>query len=159
MSPAFNWTPMTSKGESEDSLDGGVIKTWLSFGRQGPGVIVRGAISFHNSVSLVVIRHNLTAQRYVDEILMFIVLPFMSSHPGLTFQQDNAHPYIAHVSTACLSDCRKLPWPTRLPDLSPVEHVWSIMGRPLQPPRDADDLTHQLDRIWHNISQESIRNL
>ena len=87
------------------------------------------------------------------------MLLFMSRHPGLTFQQDNARPLTAHVSTACLSTCRTLSWPVRSPNLSPVERVWSIMGEALQPVRDVEDLTHQLDRIWHDILEEDIRNL
>ncbi|KFM64197.1 Transposable element Tc3 transposase, partial [Stegodyphus mimosarum] len=110
-------------------------------------------------IPLVVIRRNLTAQRYVGEVLRPVVLPLMSRHPRLTFQDDNAHPHTAHVSTACLSPCRTLPWPARPPNLSPIEHVWSIMGRALQPARYVDDLTCQLDRIWHDIPQEDIRNL
>ncbi|KFM64017.1 hypothetical protein X975_15544, partial [Stegodyphus mimosarum] len=55
----------------------------------------------------------------------------MSRHPGFTFQQDSARPHTAHVSTACLSACRTLPWPARSPYLSHIEHVWSIMSRAL----------------------------
>jgi len=33
------------------------------------------------------------------------------------------------------------------------------MGRALQPARDVDDLTRQLDRIWHDIPQEDIRSV
>ncbi|KFM65239.1 hypothetical protein X975_05542, partial [Stegodyphus mimosarum] len=54
--------------------------------------MVWGAISFHSRTPLVVICRNLTAQRYIDEVLRPVVLPFMSRHSGLTFQQDNAHP-------------------------------------------------------------------
>ncbi|KFM60306.1 Transposable element Tc1 transposase, partial [Stegodyphus mimosarum] len=124
-----------------------------------PEVMVWGAISFHSRTHLVVIRCNLTAQRYVDDVLRPAVLPFMSRYHGLTFQRDNVRPHTAHVSTACLSACQTLPWPARSPDLSPIEHVWRIMGRTLQPARDVDDLTRQLDRIWHDIPQENIRNL
>ncbi|KFM76205.1 Transposable element Tc1 transposase, partial [Stegodyphus mimosarum] len=121
--------------------------------------MIWGAISFHSRTPLVVIRRNLTAQRYVDEVLRPVVLPFMSRHPGLIFQQDNARPHTAHVSIACRSACRTLPWPARSPDLSAIQHVWSIMGRALQPARDVYDLTRQLERIWHNFPQEDIRNL
>ena len=104
--------------------------------------MVWGAISFYSGTPLVVIRRKFTAHRYVDEDLRPIVLPLKSCPPGLTLQQDNARPHIAHVSTAYLSAYQKLPWPTRLPDLYPIKHVWSITGRPLQLPRDIDDLTH-----------------
>ena len=70
-----------------------------------------------------------------------------------------AHPHTAHVSTACISACRALPWPAGSPDLSPIEHVWSIIGRALQSACDIGDLTRQLDRIWFDIPQEDIRNL
>ncbi|KFM68758.1 hypothetical protein X975_19677, partial [Stegodyphus mimosarum] len=63
-------------------------------GRQ-PGVLVWGAISFHSRTPLVVIRRNLTAERYVGEVLRPIVLPLMSRHHGLTLQQDNARPHTA----------------------------------------------------------------
>ncbi|KFM65011.1 Transposable element Tc3 transposase, partial [Stegodyphus mimosarum] len=127
-------------------------------GRQ-PGVMIWGANSFHSRTSLAVIRRNLTAQRYVHKVLRPVVLPFMSRQPGLTFQQDKALPHTAHVSTAYLSACRTLPWPARSPDLSPIDHVWSIMGKALQPARDVDDLTRQFDRIWHDIPQEDIRKI
>ena len=120
-----------------------------------PGVMVLGAILFHSRAPLVVIRCNLTVQRYFDEVLRPIVLPFMSHYPGLIFQQDNAHPHTAHISTAC----RTLHWPARLPDVSPIEHIWSIIGRALQPAWDVDDLTRQLDRNCHDIRQMDIRNI
>ncbi|KFM57479.1 Transposable element Tc1 transposase, partial [Stegodyphus mimosarum] len=114
----------------------------------GPAIMVWGGIRYHSSTPLagiaVVISRNFTAQQYVDEVLRPVLLPFMSRHPGLTFQQDNARPHTAHVSTACLSTCRTLPCPARSPDLSPIEHVWSLVGRALQPARDVDDLTSQL---------------
>ncbi|GFU41749.1 hypothetical protein TNCV_4467751 [Trichonephila clavipes] len=37
-----------------------------------------------------------------------------------------------------------LPWPTRSPDLSPIENVWDALGRQLQPSRDTGELTAQM---------------
>ncbi|UYV62778.1 hypothetical protein LAZ67_2001908 [Cordylochernes scorpioides] len=66
------------------------------------GVMVWGAISFDSRTPLVVIPGTLTAQRYVDDILRPALLPFLSHHPGLTFQQDNARPHTARVTMDCL---------------------------------------------------------
>ncbi|UYV71393.1 hypothetical protein LAZ67_8002959 [Cordylochernes scorpioides] len=60
--------------------------------------MVWGAISFDSRTPLVVIPGTLTAQRYVDDILRPVLLPFLSHHPGLTFQQDNARPHTARVT-------------------------------------------------------------
>ncbi|GFW00940.1 uncharacterized protein TNCV_1761781 [Trichonephila clavipes] len=43
--------------------------------------------------------------------------------PGAIFQQDNARPHTARVAQDFLRHFQALPWPTRSPDLSPLEHV------------------------------------
>ncbi|KFM83272.1 hypothetical protein X975_25686, partial [Stegodyphus mimosarum] len=111
--------------------------------------MLQRAFSFHNRTHLVVIRRNLTLQLYIGEVLRAVVLTFISRHPGLKFQEKNAHSHVAHVSTVFVNASRTLPWTARSPDLSPIEHVWSIMGRALQPARDVDYLTRQLDGVWH----------
>ncbi|GFX50607.1 DDE_3 domain-containing protein [Trichonephila clavipes] len=88
------------------------------------GVTVWGAISWDTRSSLVVLQGTLTARRYVDDILTPIVLPMLSSHPGAIYQQDNARPHTARLSQQCLQGYGVLPWPTRSPDLSPIENVW-----------------------------------
>ncbi|UYV69341.1 hypothetical protein LAZ67_6003273 [Cordylochernes scorpioides] len=123
------------------------------------GVMVWGDISFDSRIPLVVIPGTLTAQRYVDDILRPVMLPFLSHHPGLTFQQDNARPHTARVTMDCLQSCRTLPWPARSPDLSPIEHIWDVMGRRLQPSQNVEYLARQLVTIWQEIPQHTIRNL
>ena len=105
---------------------------------------------------MVIIRSNLSTQRYVDDVLRPVVLPFIARHLRLTFQLDNVRCHTAQVSTVCLSACQALPWPIRSLYLSPIEYVWSTIGKAIQPARDIDHLTRQLDRIWHDIPQEDI---
>ncbi|GFS79529.1 transposable element Tc1 transposase [Trichonephila clavipes] len=50
------------------------------------GVMVWGAISFDSQTPLVVIRNPLTAQRFVDDILRTVLLPFLLKYPGLISQ-------------------------------------------------------------------------
>ena len=123
------------------------------------GIMVWGAISFDSRTPLVVIRRTLNAQRYRDDILRPVVLPFLLQYPGLVYQQDNARPHTARVAMNCLQDFPTLPWPARSPDLSPIEHVRHMIGRRLHPPRNVDHLVQQLQRIWQEISQDSIRDL
>ncbi|UYV83849.1 hypothetical protein LAZ67_X000408 [Cordylochernes scorpioides] len=39
------------------------------------------------------------------------------------------------------------------------EHIWDVMGRRLQPSRNVDYLVRQLETIWQEIPQHTIRNL
>ncbi|UYV64113.1 hypothetical protein LAZ67_2006599 [Cordylochernes scorpioides] len=55
-----------------------------------------------------------------------------------------------------------LPWPPYSPDLSPIEHVWDIIGRRLHAlpqPRSEDELWQMVEREWRAIPQDAIRTL
>ncbi|GFY34866.1 transposable element Tc1 transposase [Trichonephila clavipes] len=54
---------------------------------------------------------------------------------------------------------KTLPWPSRSPDPSPIEHVWDMMGSRLHLPGNVDDLPRELVQIWQEIPQETIRVL
>ncbi|GFT77657.1 transposable element Tcb1 transposase [Trichonephila clavipes] len=54
------------------------------------------------------------------------------------------------------------PWPAYYPDLSPIEHVWDVIGRRLQTlplPRTNDQLWQMVERKWRTIPQDTIRTL
>ncbi|GFX18592.1 transposable element Tcb2 transposase [Trichonephila clavipes] len=61
--------------------------------------------------------------RYVHDILLPHVLPFMQRLPGTIFQQDNGRSHTARVLEDCLRTGTTFPWPVRSPDLSPIEHI------------------------------------
>ncbi|GFY06498.1 transposable element Tc1 transposase [Trichonephila clavipes] len=83
------------------------------------------------------------------------------AHPALTIvphtgpktrvMQDNARPHKARVDMNYLKACQTLPWLPRPPDLSPIEHVWDMMGRRLPLSRNVYDLARQLEHIWQEI--------
>ncbi|GBN05641.1 hypothetical protein AVEN_115893-1 [Araneus ventricosus] len=69
------------------------------------------------------------------------------------FQQDNAHSHTAVVTYYALQSVDMLPWPSRPPDLSPIEHVWDIIGRQLQrnpqPALPDPVFTDQVQQAWN----------
>ncbi|GFS70981.1 transposable element Tcb2 transposase [Trichonephila clavipes] len=87
------------------------------------GVMVWDAIAYNTRSPLVLIRGIMTAQWYVHDILQPHVLPIMHRLTGAIFQPENAWPHTARVSQDCLHTVTTFPWPTRSPDLSPIEHI------------------------------------
>ena len=57
----------------------------------GGSVMVWGDISFNSRTPLIIVNRNLTGQRYRDEILVPVVVPYFNVNRNVTiFQQDNA---------------------------------------------------------------------
>ncbi|UYV78732.1 hypothetical protein LAZ67_16002585 [Cordylochernes scorpioides] len=126
------------------------------------GIMVWGAIAYDSRSPLLRIQGTMTAQRYVDDVLRPVTLPYLQGGPNALYQQDNARPHTAQISQQALQDVQILPWPPYSPDLSPIEHVWDIIGRRLHAlpqPRSEDELWQMVEREWRAIPQDAIRTL
>ncbi|UYV72012.1 hypothetical protein LAZ67_9001549, partial [Cordylochernes scorpioides] len=126
------------------------------------GIMVWGAIAYDSRSPLLRIQGTMTAQRYVDDVLRPVTLPYLQGVPNALYQQDNARPHTARISQQALQDVQMLPWPPYSPDLSPIEHVWDIIGRRLHAlpqPRSEDELWQMVEREWRAIHQDAIRTL
>ena len=104
---------------------------------------------------------NMTGDRYYG-IITSVVIPTVREH-GLVFQDDNATPHrTAKVRQALVqAGVPSLPWPSRSPDLSPIEHAWDELGRRIRdnysiPPTNLEELFQRLTEQWNNIDQESL---
>lgn len=130
----------------------------------GGGVLMWGAINFMGRSDLVQIEGRLNAQRYVAEILRPHVLPLLAAR-GSIFQQDNARPHVAQLTTQFLADnnVQTIPWPAMSSDMNPIEHLWDELDRRLRQrdvaPANLRQLSLALREEWAAIPQQQIQRL
>ena len=130
----------------------------------GGSVMVRGAISYNMRSDLVDVRGNLTAIRYRDEVLQRHLLPVFDPQRHV-FQQDNARPHVARITMDYLrnQNITVLPWPSKSPDLNPIEHLWDQLGKSIQrrqpQPQTLQQLSQALQEEWTRIPQARIQRL
>ena len=84
---------------------------------------------------------------------------------NVTAQDYNARTHRARVVTDYLQrrNIRTLPWPAMSPDLSPIEHVWGILGKRVRrrtpQPRTLGELGAALQEEWGRIPQITFQRL
>jgi len=126
-----------------------------------------GGISDQGKTDLIVVQGNMTGQRYIDQILRPVVVPYARNHgPGFQLMDDNARPHHANIVTNLLAAQhinRFLPWPAISPDMNPLEHFWDELKRAVYPRVQAGDTLADLRRYvlqeWGNIPQAQVQRL
>ncbi len=88
----------------------------------GGGVMVWAGICYGQQTQVHFIDGILNAQRYRDEILRLIVVPFIHDH-HLMLQHDNARPHVTGICTQFLEaeNIPVLAWPAYSPDIERFE--------------------------------------
>ncbi len=130
----------------------------------GGGVMVWAGICYGQRTQVHFTDGILNAQRYRDEILRPIVVPFIHDH-HLMLQHDNARPHVARICTQFLEaeNIPVLAWPAYSPDMSPIEHVWDALDRRIRQrvpvPANIQQLRTDIEEEWTNIPQATINNL
>ncbi|GFX30760.1 transposable element Tcb1 transposase [Trichonephila clavipes] len=81
--------------------------------------------------------------------------PFLNGVPGAIFQQDNARPHTARFAQDFLRHFQTLPWPTRSPELSPVELVWDQLKRQISSCHSVHDLHLAVEDLWAHLPQDN----
>ena len=128
----------------------------------GGSVMVWGAISYNHRSELVVVQGNLTANRYIEQILHPHLRPIIN-HQRELLQHDNARPHTARATVAYLAreNINVLPWPSKSPDLNPIEHLWDDLDARVRERQHQTlaELGHALQDEWRLIPQARLQRL
>ena len=131
----------------------------------GGSVMVWAGVSLHTKTDLIVVRGNLNAIRYQQEILLPVAIPHLrAGGRGMLLLQDGAPAHTARATQALLlqHNVRQLRLPPKSPDLNVIEHLWDELNRRVRRrqavPRNLLELEQALVEEWQNIPQAFIRN-
>jgi hypothetical protein len=115
---------------------------------------------------LCVVEQRLNANVYVN-ILEQVMLPFVAQAfpDNFTFQQDNCPIHTSAIAQNWFrdNDINVLPWPSRSPDINPIENIWGIMMNSMRRrnirPQNRQDLINAINVEWHNLTPEFCQHL
>ena len=87
--------------------------------------MVWGGIMGRRKTNLTVVRGNLNAQDYINQILQSEAVPFLQRHGPAIWMHDNARPHVVRICRQFLNrnNVNVLPL-----DMNPIEHIWDYLG-------------------------------
>ena len=129
----------------------------------GGSIMVWEGISKNAWTDLVTVAGTLTAVRCCQQIVTPYILPFNRRH-NATLQQENARCHTARYTMDLLqrNNVNVLDWPAQSPDLSPIEHMWDMLGRRVRKSHDVNslaDLDRALHQEWRQIPVQDVNKL
>ena len=132
---------------------------------QGISVMFWGCFSQQGLSKLVVVDGTLRSDNY-NKLLEDHLLPELTKiNCQMVFMQDNAPCHKARTVLQFFADhdITTMDWPAQLPDLNPIENLWSIIkqrrAKKYGMPTTKNELIEQIFEIWENIDAELKKKL
>ena len=115
---------------------------------------------------LIIVEGNLTGQRYIDQILTPVIIPYFGGMgQDAVFMDDNTRPHRARIVDTCLRQhhVTRMDWPACSPDLNPIEHVWDQLGRAVRQRLNINstlvDLRRYMLEEWDRLPMAKLQRL
>ena len=107
-------------------------------------------------------RGNITAQSYITMLQQNNIIGMCRARFGqFLFQQDNAPAHSSRLTKRFLATrCQTFEWPSKSPDLSPIEQLWDYMKGQVEGEkfRNEAEMFHRLAQVWLEIPAEIVHN-
>ena len=173
----YQWNKIFFSDEKKFNLRGpdGYDKAWIQKNEKKvyvkknhsyQSIMVWAAISYKHKTPLFFIEKNMNSEFYVEMIGNFF-LPEANSVYGDNFllQQDNASVHRSKFSMETFEDwgIKIFNFPTKSPDLSPIENMWSLLSQRVynhgRTYKNLKDLKNSLTTEWNQIDQKMVKKL
>ena len=110
----------------------------------------------------VVVRGNLNALRYSNEMLTPVCIPHLQNKGRMRLMHDGAPSHTARATRALLQAnwINALPWSSLSPDLNPIENIWDVIDQMSRShvPLNIRDLERFVFEEWNGVAQLTLRN-
>ena len=127
----------------------------------GGSIHVWGAIWLGGRSKLYILKGYVTGKSYIDTLKSFFD---DETTPDYIFQDDNAPAHRSSVVETFHTNnlTRRIDWPSKSPDLNPIEHLWDLLKRKVAKHGSIESLSRLKDIVlteWEAIPQSVIDNL
>ena len=128
--------------------------------------MVWGAIAKNGGLCLICMEGSINADSYMDMLENDFFSEVNESLPDdFIWMHDNAPPHVAQKTKGYLEwkGINTMEWPPMLPDLNPIENIWSMMKDEVYKKKkvykNTTELWEAIMAAWHAIPIESFQTL